>query len=163
MTDKEKKGIDLVVKSLRKQYPFVKGWYMGDGDEYTYVFHINLLVDPIEAINFIADKYDVEIYPSNLLLNYIIKRNPEGYDASVLMLYTSIEGEGGEMLNSSNTAWDSLFEVTYKLKEEMNNRLSDGYSLLPDDYQISDSYKTASGKGYKVPMIHRYRITPEKD
>jgi hypothetical protein len=156
MTDKEKKGIDLTVKSLRKQYPFVKGWYMVD-DSYTYVFHINLLVDPIEAINFIADKYDVEIYPSNLLLNYIIKRNPEGYDATVLMLYTSIEGEGGEMVNSSDSVWDSLFEITYKLKEEMNNRLSDGYSLLPDDYKIETI------KDYKIPMIHRYRITPEKD
>jgi len=157
MTDKEKKGIDLTVKSLRKQYPFVKGWYMDKTEEYTYVFHINLLVDPIEAINFIADKYDVEIYPSNLLLNYIIKRNPEGYDATVLMLYTSIEGEGGEMVNSSDSVWDSLFEITYKLKEEMNNRLSDGYSLLPDDYKIETI------KDYKIPMIHRYRITPEKD
>lgn len=157
MSDKEKKGIDLTVKSLRKKYPFVKGWVMEEGEEYNYVFHITLFVDPIEAIKFIADKYDVEIYPSDLLLNYIIKRNPEGYDASVLMLYASIEGEGGTMLNSTSPVWESLFEMTYKLKQEMNDRLSDSYVVLPDEYKI------AGEKGYKTPMIHRYRMTPEKD
>ena len=156
MTDKEKKGIDLTVKSLRKQYPFVKGWYMVD-DSYTYVFHINLLVDPIEAINYIAEKYDVEIYPSGILLG-LIKRRPKDYDSTVLMLYSSAEGEGGEMLDSKDdAAWNSLFEITYKLKQDMNDRLSDGYSLLPDDYKIETQ------KGYKIPMIHRHRIIPEKD
>ena len=156
MTDKEKKGIDLTVKSLRNQYPFVKGWYMVDGS-YTYVFHISLLVDPIEAINYIAEKYDVEIYPSGILLG-LIKRRPKDYDSTVLMLYSSAEGEGGEMLDSKDdAAWNSLFEITYKLKQDMNDRLFDGYSLLPDDYKIE------AQKGYKIPMIHRYRITPEKD
>ncbi len=155
MTDKEKKGIDLTVKSLRKQYPFVKGWYMVDGS-YTYVFHISLLVDPIEAINFIAEKYNVEIYPSDILLG-LIKRRPEDYDSTVLMLYSSVEGEGGKMIHSYDDAWDSLFNITYKLKEDMNDRLSDSYSLLPDDY------KMVANRGYKIPMIHRYSIIPEKE
>lgn len=151
MTDKEKKGIDLTVKSLRKQYPFVKGWdYDENSDDYKYSLYINLLIDPIESINFIREKYGIEFYPSRTLIDMVTKR-PDEYETPVLMLYSSVEGEGGEMMGSSNEAWSDTFNKLYDIKLEMVERLNDKYNMLPDEYKVP-----------KTLSLQRYRITPEK-
>ena len=151
LTNNEKKGINLTVKGLAKKYPFVKGWdYNEESDDYTYSFYINLLIDPIESINFIREKYGIEFYPSRTLIDMVTKR-PDEYETPVLMLYSSVEGEGGEMMGSSNEAWSDTFNKLYDIKLEMVERLNDKYNMLPDEYKIP-----------KALSLQRYRITPEK-
>ena len=43
LTEKQIRGVDLVVKSAAKKYPFIKGWEFQDGwDRYFAHLYINL-------------------------------------------------------------------------------------------------------------------------
>lgn len=151
LTNNEKKGIDLTVKGLAKTYPFVKGWdYNENSDDYTYSLYINLLIDPIESIEFIREKYGIELYPSRTLIDIVTKR-PDEYETPVLMLYGSVEGEGGQMISPDNDAWSDTFNKFYDIKLEMVERLNDKYNMLPDEYKVP-----------KTLSLQSYRITPEK-
>ena len=51
--DEVRKGIDIAVKILKKEYPFVVGWDYSDSPEtYTYKVYINLEIDFSKAMEF---------------------------------------------------------------------------------------------------------------
>ena len=51
--DDLKKGIDIAVKVLSQDYPFIVGWeYSNDPDKWAYVIYVNLEVDHIKSMEF---------------------------------------------------------------------------------------------------------------
>lgn len=59
--DEVRKGIDIAVKILKKEYPFVVGWDYSDPPEtYTYKVYINLEIDFSKAMEF----YNLKPHPS---------------------------------------------------------------------------------------------------
>ena len=46
-TDKEKKGIDMILKTLHKKYPFIIGWEFTDNNpnKYSTMVGIDIIVD----------------------------------------------------------------------------------------------------------------------
>ena len=58
--DDIRKGIDIAVKMLKKQYPFVVGWeYSHPPDKWTYKIYIDLEIDHSKMMEF----YDLKPHP----------------------------------------------------------------------------------------------------
>lgn len=82
------KGIDIAVKVLKKNYPFIVGWeYSNDPDKWAYVIYINLEVDHIKSMEF----YNLKPHPrfGRFIKDSIINRETMVYPFS----FTNYEDE----------------------------------------------------------------------
>ena len=117
LTDLEKKGIDFVVKILKKNYPFVDSWKMIYKDR----FELDLLIT-------CDTKKLAEFYDSELKGYY--KSNPQEiygkeypYPFSVLNLSNNID---------SDEKWE--------LYKDFNEHMNEIYKFIPDEMKIRDTY-----------------------
>ena len=129
MTDKEKKGIDLTVKSLRKQYPFVKGWVLNelkdDGDSYIMIF-IDLYIDIEEYLK------NFDLYPSSFIQRYPDKK---GISSGALWYWGS-EEPNGQYVGSNDEAYSKYGETSKQINQHIREILNDRYEQLPEEYQV---------------------------
>ena len=86
--DDLKKGIDIAVKVLSQDYPFIVGWeYSNDPDKWAYVIYVNLEVDHIKSMEF----YNLKPHPrfGRFIKDSIINRETMVYPFS----FTNYEDE----------------------------------------------------------------------
>jgi len=111
------KGIDLVIKILKKTYPFIIGWELGNDGNFS--IDINIICD-IEKLK--------EFYNSDLSdyhKRYKNELSNEDYPYAVSILNIK-----NEMTS------DEMFEDYKKIKQELN----DIYEMLPEHLTAKDEF-----------------------
>lgn len=111
------KGIDLVIKILKKTYPFIIGWELGNDGNFS--IDINIICD-IEKLK--------EFYNSDLSDYH--KRNKNELSNEDYPYAVSILNIRNEMTS------DEMFEDYKKLKQELN----DIYEMLPEHLTAKDEF-----------------------
>ena len=115
-----KKGIDIAMKILKQDYPFVIGWdFVNEGR-----FTIDLLI--VCDLEEVQKFYNSELRPYYLKNKEMLKSDEYAYVVSVLEI-------GHEMTS------DEKFEDYKKLSDKLN----DIYEMLPDELVIKDRWKDA--------------------
>jgi hypothetical protein len=117
LTDLEKKGVDLVIKILKRNYPFVDGWKTTYKDR----FELDLIIT--------CDVKKLCEYYNSDLKDYF-KRNPQEiykkdypYPFSVLKLSNDID---------SDEKW-ALYKV-------FNDHMNEIYGFIPDEMKMINMY-----------------------
>jgi len=111
------KGIDLVIKILKKSYPYILGWELGNDGNFS--IDINIICD-IEKLK--------EFYNSDLSdyhKRYKNELSNEDYPYAVSILNIK-----NEMTS------DEMFEDYKKIKQELN----DIYEMLPEHLTAKDEF-----------------------
>lgn len=107
-------GVTIVVKSLSKVYPFIKGWELSEGwDNYKTTLYIELIINIEEASKFYNKP------PTGF-------KNKKGSTLSMFLGMTDIFNNKSE--------WDDEFEFFYGEKQKMINKLNNVYHMIPEDY-----------------------------
>lgn len=117
LTDLENKGIDFVVKILKKNYPFVDGWKMIYKDR----FELDLLIT-------CDTKKLAEFYNSELKDYY--QRNPQE-------IYGKEYPYPFSVLNLSN---DMDSDEKWALYKDFNEHMNEIYEFIPDEMKIINMY-----------------------
>lgn len=126
-TDKEKKGIDMILKTLHKKYPFIIGWEFTDNDPNKYSTMVG--IDIIADVDKVSEFYQKSILPS--FENYDFMRR--GYSfCSPLSLNISISD-----FNDSPCVKDY-----FNLKKAVNKY----HKYLPQDYKFHTRMKNQNGE-----------------
>lgn len=106
--DEIKRGIDIAIKMLKKNYPFIVGWNYSDPPEtYTYKIYINLELDFSKAMEF----YNLKPHPryGKYIVNGIKDREKFPYPFSMM----NYEEEGFDV------------EEVFKLQNDLNEIYED--------------------------------------
>lgn len=110
-SEKELKGIDLLLKSIKKKYPFIKGWaFSDDYENYVVSLYLDLYIDTDKLLQF----YNLTIKPS--YIDEIRKKYKTSY---LFTPFESIEKDEG-----------------FKIIEQIEMNMREFYELLPKDFQI---------------------------
>jgi hypothetical protein len=118
LTEKQRRGIDLVVKSAAKKYPFILGWELfPDWQKYDAHLYIDLYVD----WNLISQYYNEPIRP------YYVG-NPEMMLGKTPSLFS--------YLGSENVNRDEHFLTGYNHGVKIRNFFTTMYQGLPEEYQL---------------------------
>jgi len=118
LTEKQRRGIDLVVKSAAKKYPFILGWELfPDWQKYDAHLYIDLYVD----WNLISQYYNEPIRP------YYV-----GYPDMMLGKTSSLFS----YLGSENVNRDEHFQTGYNHGVKIRNLFITLYQALPEEYQL---------------------------
>ena len=119
------KGIDIAVKILKQEYPFVKGWRFEDPiDAYKTVLYINLIINYDEVLVFYGLK------PSNSFM-----RNYES-DEKVPYQFSGMVYEG-------------IIDNPYEEYRKLVSSLEDVYEYLPSDVKMEGGIKSYGTVDYK--------------
>jgi len=108
LTDKQRKGFDIIIKIINKKYPFVVGWdEHDDWDKYHYILYIDLVVD---------------------LTKYMEYFNSELWGGTILNEpYTTLT----EPIASIDE-FDKVREIQESIKDYMGRI----YNILPEEYVV---------------------------
>jgi len=118
LTEKQKRGIDLVVKSAAKKYPFILGWELfPDWQKYDAHLYLDLYVD----WNLVSQYYNEPI-------NHFYDKRPESVLGKTSALFSYL---GSENVNS-----DKHFETGYNHGVKIKNLITSLYQVLPEEYQL---------------------------
>jgi hypothetical protein len=151
MTEKEKRGVDLVVRAVSKKFPFIKGWVLNDvvkaeTSEHTMIF-IDILVNMGSYLKYF------DLYPSKFYINY---SNKSEFQSSSLWHWGS-EEEGGQYVGSYGDSREKYEEKSDNLNEHIREMLKDRYSEIPEEYQ--KLYKGYGGEPTPSSLLNfQYRI-----
>jgi hypothetical protein len=116
-SDDRKKSIDVAVKLLQQDYPYIIGWEIND--ERTYTIYLNIICD-IEKLK--------EFYNSDLKTYYLRHEDD---------LHEDIFAYPHSVLKISETMdQDEKYKEYSKMKQELN----DMYQMLPDHLIIKDRH-----------------------
>jgi hypothetical protein len=119
LTDKQIRGIDLVVKSVSKKYPFILGWeFTETWKKYHYHLYINLYVD----WKLISEFYNQP------LRDFYIKYPEEVSGGATLFSYLDFD--------KSVTTQDSFFEKGYNEGMKIKSLMENLYNGLPEEFQV---------------------------
>ena len=125
LTPNQRRGIDLIVKSLKKKYNFIQGWNVDDDDlKYDNTLFIGLTIDSEKT----SDYYGFRIRPT--IKRFLDERDDYWYGRSI----------------SNPTVYLDLPEVNddgYQSKVRMNEMANTLYKQLPEKLQrtyISGDY-----------------------
>ncbi len=126
LTPNQRRGIDLIVKSLKKKYNFIQGWNVDDDDlKYDNTLFIGLTIDSEKT----SDYYGFRIRPT--IKRFLDERDDYWYGRSI----------------SNPTVYLDLPEVNddgYQSKVRMNEMANTLYKQLPEKLQrryISGDYE----------------------
>jgi hypothetical protein len=136
LTDKQIRGIDLVVKSVSKKYPFILGWeFTETWKKYHYHLYINLYVDW---------KLISEFYNQPLRDFYINYPEQVGGGAS---LFSYLD------FDKSVTTQDSFFEKGYNEGMKIKSLMENLYNGLPEEFQVFFIHKGVLGDDKHVAVL----------
>ena len=117
-SDDGKKGIDIAVKILQQDYPYVIGWELNQESRFT--IYLNIICD-IEKLK--------KFYNSDLK-TYYLKHEDD--------LHEDILAYAPSPLKISETMdQDEKYKEYMEMKQELNGL----YLMLPDKFHIKDEYK----------------------
>jgi hypothetical protein len=113
-TDKQKRGIDLVFKIVRKKFPFIVGWEFSEGYE----------------------KYDCTLYLD-------IKIDVQKLGEYVGMVPNEVRTKKfGALLSAfdwgdyKSEKWDEIASKSYNLVVQMKSFINENYDILPEEFKI---------------------------
>jgi|688.fasta_scaffold139959_4 hypothetical protein len=121
-TEKQIRGIDLVIKSAKKKYPFIRGWeFHKNFKDYVAHLYINLIVDFDEVAEFYKDT-----------LSPFYKERKMPLISSLLLTFLS---------SNYNSIFDSperqeSFNRNYNETRKVTNFIENLYKNLPEDFLI---------------------------
>jgi hypothetical protein len=123
LTEKQIRGIDLVVKSASKKYPFIFGWeFYPDWEKYHAQLYIDLYVD----WNLISQYYNIPLRP------FYAERPEIVLDSTTsLFAYLSFDHSFGDEVNRNEH-----FLTGYNHGVQIKNLLTTLYQALPEEYQL---------------------------
>lgn len=138
-TDKEKRGIELILKSLMKKYNFIYDWRLSpDWESWATHLYIDLYIDP----NKLSEYFGIPVDPF-YERNYFDEKKP--YETSILLSILNI----GEFKTPERQKY---LDLGFNLKKDMNSFLENIYDHLPDDMIIK--WKGETGAQFKcIPQI----------
>jgi hypothetical protein len=113
-----KRGIDIAIKILKQDFPYIIGWDFNE--EYSTTIDLFIVCDIEEVQKF----YNSELKPYYLKNKDMLKSDEYAYVVSVLEI-------GNEMTS------DEKFEDYKKLSDKLN----DIYEMLPNELVIKDKWK----------------------
>ena len=127
LSKKQEKGIDLVVKSVSKKFPFIKGWTLNvvKEDGYMIIF-IDLYVDIEDYLK------NFDLYPSNFIQRYKDKSDIKG---SSLWHWGSEEPDG-VYVGAGDEEYVKYGEPAKRINDHIREILKDRYEQLPEEYQL---------------------------
>jgi hypothetical protein len=135
ITPIKRKGIDIAVSGIKKQYPFVIGYEDDSTSQYESSHYIDLIIDNDK----LSEYMDA---PVNPYWKNFIENNPQHSKVYAVWSYLKFDDD---ML-------DNISEHPgYKLMEEMKEDLDDLYSYLPDEYRL---FYTSSTSYLDPPPSH---------
>ena len=135
--DEIKKGIDIAVKVLKKNYPFIVGWeYSNDPEKWTYKIYINLEVDHIKSMEF----YNLKPHPrfGRFIEDSIRNRETMVYPFS----FTNYEDEDFDtrvyldIQNDLSEIYEDMIPVKFKMGKEKSVLNQDSPKELSVDNYI---------------------------
>jgi hypothetical protein len=110
------RGLDLVIKSIGKEYTFINGWLFADDYlNYNTTLYINIYIDIFTTADYLGFEVD-EFYKER------------GYLITSPTL--------SPFIKSKELTRDESFDVTYKLKQDITKMLNNVYNYLPNKYKI---------------------------
>jgi hypothetical protein len=126
------KGINLSVKMLSQEFPFIVGWeFSEDINKYDFTIYISLLVNLEKVSKF----YGLEVDPIYLRMGDWIYSEDSPVKAYPF----------------SGLKYDNLMSDPYIVSKEIWNSLDSTYSYIPEEYKMSNGTIT------KSLMIDGYR------
>jgi len=132
LTEKQIRGIDLVVKSASKKYPFILGWELfPDWEKYDAHLYIDLYVD----WNLISQYYNEPIRP-------FYAERPEIVLGKTSSLFSYL---GSEYSWEDSLGRDKHFQTGYNHGVQIKNLIINLYQALPEEYQIYYSHNGVLG------------------
>jgi len=142
LTPNETRGVDLIVKSLKKKYKFIEGWEpVNDYTKYPNTLFIHLLID----YDMVSDYFGIRIRPSiKLQLN---DKDPEWWGKEIYSLTAFLEEPEG-------------YNAGYDIKKQMNRLIETLYKQLPPQLQRTYPYDYLN-KTEQIPvvlMIHGFVV-----
>lgn len=110
------KGINIAVKILKQEYPFVKGWRFEDPiDAYKTILYINLIINYDEVLEF----YDLK--PSNSFMRNYKQGEKVPYQYSGMI-------------------YDGIINDPYEEYRKVVDALKDVYEYLPSDVKMETDF-----------------------
>ena len=127
LNKKQEKGIDLVVKSVSKKFPFIKGWTLNEVKEDGYmIIFIDLYVDIEDYLK------NFDLYPSSFIQRYSDKKGIKGSS----LWHWGSEEPNGQYVSSNDEAYSKYGETSKRINQHIREILNDRYEQLPEEYQL---------------------------
>lgn len=128
-TEKQLRGLDMVINKLMKKYSFIKGWKTSPVyKNYTATLYMDLYVDFFE----LADKYG---YGVSSYWKQEILQDPDKNGVGSLSPY--IGNKDGTSSDWNSPEREEIFDKYYKLGKEFREYVNKLYLHLPEDYIIN--------------------------
>ena len=128
LTPNEIKGINLIVKSLKKKYNFIQGWKPDDEYmKYDNTLFIHLLVD----YDMVSDYFGMRIRPS--IKNLLNLKDPEWWGKEIYSLTAFLEEPEG-------------YTGGYDTKTRMRDLAEHLYKQLPPQLQRTYTFESFRGE-----------------
>jgi len=127
LTEKQIRGVDLVVKSASKKYPFIFGWELHpDWEKYHSQLYIDLYVD----WNLISQYYNKPLRP-------FYSERPEIVLDRTISLFAYL---GSDYSWEDEVNRNEHFITGYNHGVQIKNLLTTLYQALPEEYQLYYTY-----------------------
>jgi hypothetical protein len=121
ITPIKRKGIDMSVKGLSKQYPFVLGYKDDTTDQYKSSHYIDLIIDN----NKLSEYMDIPVSP---YWRQYVEQYPEQQKIYTIWSFLQFPNE--------DTFGDIINHPGHKLGEEVKSTLATIYHYLPEQYKL---------------------------
>jgi hypothetical protein len=134
LTPNETRGVDLIVKSLKKKYNFIQGWKSDDEYmKYDNTLFIHLLVD----YDKVSDYFGMRIRPS--IKNLLNLKDPEWWGKEIYSLTAFLEEPEG-------------YTGGYDTKTRMRDLAEHLYKQLPPQLQRTYTFQAYDGDK-QLPVV----------
>ena len=128
-TEKQLRGLDMVMNKVIKKYSFIKGWKLSPVYErFAVTLYLDLYVDFFE----LADKYG---YGVLTYWKQEILQDPDKNGVGALSAY--IGNKDGTSYGWNSPKREEIFEKYYKLGKEIREYVNNLYIHLPEEYIIN--------------------------
>lgn len=134
LTKDQVRGVDLIVKSVMKKYPFIKGGELsGDYEKFSAILYIDLNIDLFQ----LTEENGHRLSPPWI-------QEYEKYGPNTLITSTL----SGYIYRDRVNVNDDIFEIYYKLSNEIRDDLNKMYEFLPDNMKVL--YMANSDSSFKT-------------
>lgn len=129
LTEKQLRGLDLIVKGTSKKFPFINGWSLADDyRNYRATLYIDLYIDYPKMAEFLGYKIH-----SSVMKRYLDGKL-ELSSSSLSPFLATLEDEYPLWGEEKQT---EIFEAGYELHVKIKEMLNKLYNNLPDDYVLT--------------------------
>jgi hypothetical protein len=123
LTKEQVKGVDLIVKTIKKVYPFVKEWKLTDNwAKYSTTLYLDLVIDLTKFSQYL----NKEIEP------YYLKKLENGETVRSAALMAAFDWG-----MSGTEEWEETGKMSGELTKKIKNDLNQAYEYIPDGMKMT--------------------------